>query len=214
MGRQRLVLVLVAAAALVGFAVLAAAVTRGWAIVDVDREVAEWVAGEMPGWAEWLARPFSWLGGWIGITATSVLLVGGLALGGRLWDAAWVAVGVSGIQVLTALTKAGYDRPRPEEGSPIPLPSSASFPSGHASGAAVTAGIVAALVAERWPRRRGVAWAAAAAVALGVGASRVVLNVHYVSDVVAGWCLGVVWLAALLIVRDAVRGRDRTVIRS
>ena len=203
--RRIVPLLTVTGVSLVAFAMLAAALTRGWVVVDLDRRVAEWVAADMPTWAEWSARPFSWLGGWIGITAASVAIVGSLVLARRAWVAVWVALGVSGIQLLTALTKAGYDRPRPEEGSAIPLPASSAFPSGHASGAVATAGIAAALAAEGWPRHRRVVWSAAAVVALGVGASRVVLGVHYVSDVLAGWALGAAWLALFLIVRDASR---------
>ena len=202
-------LLAVAVLSLAVFAVLAMAVTRGWGTVDLDEWIAECVAAHMPAWGEWLARPFSWLGGWIGITATSVLLVGGLLVARHVSDALWVAIGVSGIQLLTAVTKSGYDRPRPDEGSAIALPASSSFPSGHASGAVATAGIVAVLAAERWPRRQRLAWGAAAVVAVAIGASRVVLNVHYATDVVAGWCLGAAWLAALLLVRDALHRDDR-----
>jgi undecaprenyl-diphosphatase len=91
--------------------------------------------------------------------------------------------------------------------SAIPIPGSPSFPSGHASGSVVTFGVLAALAAERWPARRFVFWSLAAALALAIGASRVVLDVHYLTDVLAGWCLGLAWLAASMLVRDALRAR-------
>jgi undecaprenyl-diphosphatase len=68
-------------------------------------------------------------------------------------------------------------------------------------------GAAAVLAAERLPSRRARIglWAIVIAGGLAVGASRIVLNVHYVTDVLAGWCLGLAWLAACLLVRDAVR---------
>ncbi len=190
-----------AVVALAVFGALASAVVRDSPLVDLDRRVAEWVAAEMPDWAEWLARPFTWLGGWVGLTIVAVVLVVALLLAGRVWDAVWVALAVTATQVLTAMTKGGYDRPRPDVGSAIELPTSASFPSGHASGAIVMAGVVAALAWRRWSLHHAVVLAVAAFVTFAVGASRVVLGVHYVTDVVAGFAFGAAGLALLLVVR-------------
>lgn len=202
-------LFLVAVVALVAYGILASAVVRETRLVDLDRRVAEWIAVEMPGWAEWLARPFTWLGGSVGVAITVVALVAWLLAARRVWDAAWVVVALVGIQLLTAVTKQGYDRPRPDAGSAIELPSSTSFPSGHASGAVVTAGVVAALAWDVWPgRRRWIAVAAALAV-LAIGGSRIVLGVHYVSDVAAGYAFGVAWLSTWLAVRAAAGRRAR-----
>ncbi len=200
-------LLVAATVALAVFGVLASAVVRDTSLADLDRRVAEWVAAEMPGWAEWSARPFTWLGGWVGLTIVSVVLVLALLVAHRLWDAVWVALAVTVTQVLTAVTKGGYDRPRPDAGSAIELPSSSSFPSGHASGAIVTAGVLAALAWPRWRKHHGVVLAVAAFVAFAVGASRIVLGVHYVTDVIAGFAFGAALLALLLVVRLLVGHR-------
>ena len=94
-----------------------------------------------------------------------------------------------------------------------------SFPSGHASGAVVMFGVLATLGAERWPERTRQLWVGGACIAFAIGASRVVLNVHHASDVLAGWCLGLAWLAAVLLVRGSRRypwahGRDDAEPRS
>src|SRR5262249_11541170 len=70
-----------------------------------------------------------------------------------------------------------------------------SFPSGHALGSIVAYGSLLLVFLPAVPRRlRRVAIAVAAAIVVLVGFTRVALGVHYVSDVLAGWLLGVAWL--------------------
>ncbi len=66
-----------------------------------------------------------------------------------------------------------------------------SFPSGHACTAAVMTGIAALFIAHgRHPRTRKILFAIAAVITILIGLSRVYLQVHWPSDVVAGWLLG------------------------
>lgn len=204
----RLVLWILLVAGACSFALLAVSYRVEW-IETLDQDVAERVAASMPGWVEWLARPFSWLGGWIGLTPIAVGLVLLLLLMRRFFDAVWAAATVGGIQLVTAIVKEFFDRPRPHEGSAVPLPSSDSFPSAHASGAVVAFGVLAALGVERWPERARMFWSAAAVLAVAVGASRAALNVHYLTDVLAGLSLGLAWLAACLLLRDVLRRTTR-----
>jgi len=194
-----------------GFVFLAALYSRTPLSV-ADADAASWVARHLPDWADSVGKVASDVGSWSAWAVAVGVPLALLALR-RLRDAVWAAVTLAGIHVLTAVLKDAFDRPRPHAGSAIPLPGSPSFPSGHASGAVVTFGVLAALAAERWPRGAPVWWTLAALLALAIGTSRVVLDVHYVTDVLAGWCLGVAWLAAALLVRDrlAASGADRRV---
>ena len=201
-------LALLIVAGLAGFVALALAYEHD-PHATLDHEVAEWVAGSMPPWGEWLARPPSWLGGWIGITAIGVFLVV-MLVRERAWvDFGFLLVTFAGSAIAVALLKACFGRARPDLGSAVDLPSSASFPSGHATAGVASIGAAAILVAERLPSRRARAWLWAIVViaALAIGLSRIALNVHYVSDVVAGWCFGLAWLVACLVARDQVRQR-------
>jgi undecaprenyl-diphosphatase len=139
------------------------------------------------------------------VTVVSVVL-----LRRGLWREAVVLVVVTlGSQVLVLSAKAGYERERPDVGSAIELPSSFSFPSGHATTGVAVFGLLglyaAALAATR--RRRIAAVCAGFAVGCLVAASRVVLNVHFLSDVLAGACLGLAWLCTCLLVDAWLRSR-------
>ena len=196
-----------ALAAAFGAFVLLAVAYRHDPLASWDGDVAVWVAGSLPAWVERLARPFSWLGGWIGVTALTVAAWLALARARAWLDLVFLLTAVLGSQVTVALLKLSFDRPRPDVDAAIALPSSASFPSGHATAGAATLVAVAVLAAERLPSPRARRWLWAATVALGlaVGLSRIALGVHYVSDVLAGWCLGLAWLAGCLLARDALR---------
>jgi undecaprenyl-diphosphatase len=113
-----------------------------------------------------------------------------------------------GSQVAVAVLKATFDRVRPEIGATTSVPESASFPSGHATSGIASLGALAVLASERLESRRARVWLWASVVVAGVavGMSRVALNVHYVTDVLAGWCLGLAWLAACLLLRERFRG--------
>jgi membrane-associated phospholipid phosphatase len=194
--------VLAALGALV-FLCFAAAFARGGQVVTVDDDVSRWV-GNVPGGVEWAARVVTRLGGTVGTAIVAGIAVVVLWRASRRADAMFVALGVLGITALVAVLKAIYERARPELGSPIPLPHSYSFPSGHAATAVVLYGALGLLAAERSRSPlRAVAWlATAAVVALAIGASRVLLNVHFVSDVAAGFAVGLAWLCCCASVRE------------
>lgn len=79
----------------------------------------------------------------------------------------------------------------------IKTPSSFSFPSGHALGSFVFFGLVGLLVARalRNARWRGLALVGALVAILLVGVSRIYLGVHWMTDVLGSWALGLAWVA-------------------
>ena len=189
--------VVVVAVCLALFGALAADEEAGGAISRLDVRIATWNAAHMPAAAEWAARPFSWLGGFVGITIIVTLVAVALLRAGRRRDALILVAATLVAQAAIHGPKAVFARPRPDAGSGVPLPDSYSFPSGHALTAVVVFGLLAAL----WGRRPG--YVAAGALALAIGASRVVLNVHYPSDVAAGFLLGLTILVLALAVRSS-----------
>lgn len=165
---------------------------RDWPAMD--EALQQWLSGHATdAWVRPVAL-LTQLGhvGWMASLAVMVLLA-------LLWRRDWLRAGAwlvaaAGVGLSVRGIKAGVGRPRPAEG--LVPEAGFSFPSGHAAGTLVLYLMLAWLLlpylrrAWRWP-----AGLAALAVALGVGASRVLLRVHHPSDVLAGWLLGLAWVA-------------------
>ncbi|MDX8032644.1 phosphatase PAP2 family protein [Lentzea sp. BCCO 10_0856] len=112
-------------------------------------------------------------------------------------SAAFAVVTVAGSAVLNAMVKRAVQRARPVVTDPLTTVTGLSFPSGHAQSAVVTYATLLllfwSLLRSMWRR---VAVSVAAVMVLGIGLSRVALSVHYVSDVFAGYVLGMAWVVA------------------
>ena len=103
---------------------------------------------------------------------------------------------IAGNGLLNLRLKQFFGRARPLDPEGVVLAQGLSFPSGHSSGAVVTYGMLAYLALRLLPK----AWhlpalLLALAAVLSVGASRVLLHVHFPSDVLAGFASGSAWLA-------------------
>lgn len=111
-------------------------------------------------------------------------------------------------EFVTAAAKALVNRPRPA--TMLVAAASSSFPSGHALEAMAALLAVLCFFFPMMTRLiRRIAVAAVAVSLLMVGASRVALNVHYPSDVLAGWSLGYLYLLVCrLVFRPPVRRPD------
>ena len=116
--------------------------------------------------------------------------------------ATWLVVVMTGCWASTLLLKALVDRERPPYALGT-LPD-ASFPSGHSSTIACAAGVtlvLATLFVRRRNQRRLVA-GVVSTVAVLVGLDRLLLGVHWPSDVVAGFALGALWVLVAAAVAD------------
>ncbi len=121
----------------------------------------------------------------------------------RVLAAGWllgIVINSVGVRVL----KNVIERARPSY-MPDVVTSGFSFPSGHAAGALMVFGLLAWVLVDQFGARwRFVTAMAAALVIFGIGASRVLLGVHYASDVLGGLLWGAMMLVtAIAITRQA-----------
>ncbi|GIM93236.1 phosphatase PAP2 family protein [Paractinoplanes toevensis] len=110
--------------------------------------------------------------------------------------AIYLAVTGLGAMLLDPSLKALVGRVRPVVADPIAYGGGNSFPSGHTLGSTIVYGMLA-LVFLSLVKGRGRGWliGVAAVVIVAIGLSRMALGVHFLSDVLAGWLLGLAWIS-------------------
>jgi undecaprenyl-diphosphatase len=114
----------------------------------------------------------------------------------RRWRlAVYLLVTGAGALVLGPVLKSVVGRLRPVLAHPVTHGTGNSFPSGHALGSIVCYGAILLVFVPvargRW--RTAFATTVVIGVAL-IGISRILLGVHYLSDVIGGWAIGIIWL--------------------
>jgi undecaprenyl-diphosphatase len=157
-----------------------------------------------PAWFKELARDFTALGGY-GILSTITLLVTTfLHLERRPARAHFVVVAIVAGYSLSMTLKALIARPRPDIVPWLSHVHSSSFPSGHSMMSAVVYLSLGLMLSDLTSRRLVKTFVVVAPLTISalVGLSRVYMGVHYPTDVVAGWWLGISWsLACWLAIR-------------
>jgi membrane protein DedA with SNARE-associated domain/membrane-associated phospholipid phosphatase len=167
-----------------------------------DPDVTAWVIAHRTGWLTSALKVLTWLG------STAVIIPACLATGlyflirRRTWrPLALLAAAVAGAVGLYGIVKPVVGRPGPPAAIWIGHFSGAAFPSGHATQSiAFYAMLAIVLGAGLSFRRRAILWSAAALVVLIVGASRIYLGAHWLTDVLAGYALGTAWVAIVVAV--------------
>ena len=166
-------------------------------LAAIDRSVGQWGVDHRRGWSMDALEVYTWIGDTHLIIplALVVALVEYVRRPSR-WILPFLVVVIAGEVILTNGIKDILDRVRPEF-NPIAETLGPSFPSGHSAGAAAFLGAVALLVSRgRTAPQRAVIFGVAAGFTAGVACSRVMLGVHWLSDVVAGVLFGWAWVCA------------------
>lgn len=181
-------------------ALTAAFVLLGWALgarfVSAELALIDRVAGVRSGAVTGLATALTTVGSLLVLGPVAVLVALWCGYRGQRTALLTVLSVAVGAVAIANVVKVVVNRPRPVSVHLVEV-ASASFPSQHAAQAAAILPAAAVVLTTRgWVRAFAVALAGILVV--GIGLSRVYLGVHYPSDVVAGWVLGLVWFGWVL----------------
>jgi membrane-associated phospholipid phosphatase len=180
--------------AALGFGLVSEMVTSRTGLYRWDASAAAWGADHATATSTWLLGLVTWLGATVTVVCVTV------ALGTveflrrrRLAVLAFLLVVVAGQNLIANLVKDLVDRARPPVAHLAPS-SGFSFPSGHTAAAAATWAAVALVLGRgRPPAVKALLATGAAAITVAVAASRVLLGVHWLTDVIGGAALGFGW---------------------
>jgi undecaprenyl-diphosphatase len=148
-----------------------------------------------PRWLPEAARDVTALGSTVVLGIVLSVVTGYLFAAGKRHTGWFVLATVLGGTAFNSLLKLAFGRPRPDLVTPLTQVLTLSFPSGHAALSAICYLTLGALLAQTQASRKVRVYfiVIAALLTLSVGISRVYLGVHYPTDVLAGWCIGIAW---------------------
>jgi undecaprenyl-diphosphatase len=197
--RRSLIGLVVVVAAATGSAALLVLAQLGWPPLEqVDRNVATMLRDAFARWPTAITgiTTITALGGnpvmWWLVTVTA----GGLLLRRQVQLAAYLVVTGLGALALTPVVTVLVQVLRERLSAPVAATSGSTFVSGHALNATVFYGALLLVFMPAIPRRiRGLTIGLVVALVAAIGFSRTALGVHHTSEAVAGWLLGVAWLA-------------------
>lgn len=184
------------------------------------RQFDEWVLSALrqeadpgrlkgPWWLQAGAEDLTALGSPTVLGLTVLAVTGYLLLHGLYRNGLFIFMASAGGWVLNWLLKAAFERTRPDIVPHLREVMSSSFPSGHALTSAAVYLTLGALLMRIAEGRLAKYYCIAIAMFLTflVGSSRVFLGVHYPTDVVAGWLIGMTWALLCWVVERTLERR-------
>lgn len=158
-----------------------------------DQALLTWLyVHQSPLWTR-LALTLSFIGSIFVLGPLALALVSGLWRQSRR-AAVFLALGLGGAVALNYGFKLLLARTRPELFAQLSPETSFSFPSGHAMGSSAFFLALFLIVRRLYPGRQVLSAGLGLHLTLGISLSRPYLQVHYPSDIVAGWALSSAWV--------------------
>ncbi|SDQ11231.1 undecaprenyl-diphosphatase [Curtobacterium sp. UNCCL20] len=171
-------------------------------VAALDRPVLTWMLTLRSPTLDTVVTWWTDIAGTIGMPIVALGFLVGFTIQRRAWTPLVLLVSASAGSLL--MTVAGKDligRARPPLSDAVPpYEHSPSFPSGHTLNATVIVGTIVYLLILRQSRTATRVWTITVGTlfVLSVGASRVFLGHHWLTDVLAAWALGLAWLALVI----------------
>ena len=164
-----------------------------------------------PGWLQSASTDITALGGVTVLVMVSVLAVAFLLLRGRWRQAIFTVLATAGGAMMGHLVKGLFARSRPDAVPHLVEVTSLSFPSGHSLNSAIVYLTLAVMIARSFSDRRSRVFTVGVAVllVLAIGCTRVVLGVHYPTDVLGGGTLGAAWALLVGMVASVLQKQHR-----
>lgn len=168
----------------------------------VDPQVEAWVIVHRTDWLTGVMEAVTWLGSIAVVIPIGIVVCGFFVIRRRdLRPAGFLIAALAGAIGLYEIVKNVVDRPRPSTTIWIGHYSGGAFPSGHATQSVAFYGMLAVVLGiGSSARPRAILWSAAGLIAIVVGASRIYLGGHWLSDVLGGYALGAAWVATVAVI--------------
>jgi membrane-associated phospholipid phosphatase len=200
-------MILLLAAILIIFYNVAEDVKDHETLSAIDPVVGQWVVTHVTPLEKTLAEDVTRFGS-LNVMKIGILAFAVFALFKRQWIAAGIlAASLLSGEYLNELIKNFFMRTRPDFLGTAGQISGYSFPSNHSMTSVIFYGMIAYLLTQIITNRnaRILIWAVTGGLILAIGLSRMILGVHYMTDVLGGWLAGGTWLLVCILVGDTLK---------
>ncbi|MBR4020391.1 MAG: phosphatase PAP2 family protein [Firmicutes bacterium] len=191
--------------AIICFGVIASQVVQN-PVITFDETIRFWVYEQRSPFLNAIFIPVTYMGNWQTITVLATILIL-IPKTRRMIGLPFAIISLSST-VVYKVVKGVFERPRPELDVRLIPQGGFSFPSGHSMNCIVCFGILIYLIRRYCPNRKAanVLTVLLSLLIIGIGTSRVYVGVHFPTDVLGGWSLGLAFLMGSILILEKIRG--------
>lgn len=191
--------------ALICFGIIASQIVQN-PVISFDETMRYWVYEQRSPLLNAIFIPITYMGNWQTITVLAAILLA-VPKTRRNIGLPFAVISLSST-VVYKVVKGIFERPRPELDVRLIPQGGFSFPSGHSMNCIVCFGILIYLIRRYCPNRKlaNILTVVLGLLIVGIGTSRVYVGVHFPTDVLGGWSLGLAFLMGSILILEKIRG--------